>query len=150
MLPKILRIRREDAEPRLVLRARASIALVAMIFPALLAAGAKAGASGFPASAGKRVVERASRWLLPNAFDPCADRVLSRGGQEKLRTHVTVRRSRYLVDEADIMILPEMKRGNRRKHGALKSAAKLNHIQGLHQCNSCCMQQVLQENRLDR
>jgi hypothetical protein len=35
MLPKIFRIRREVTEPRLVLRARASIALVAMIFPAL-------------------------------------------------------------------------------------------------------------------
>ena len=44
------------------------------------------------------VVKRASRLLLPNAFDPCADRALSRGGQEKLRTHVTVRRSRQFVD----------------------------------------------------
>ena len=55
--------------------------------------------------------ERFSRFLLPNAFDPCADRVLSRGGQEKLRAHVTVRRSRYLVDEADIMILKVLARG---------------------------------------
>ena len=57
------------------------------------------------------MVERFSRLLLPNAFDPCADRALSRGGQEKLRTHVTVRRSRYLVDEADIVALTRLKRG---------------------------------------
>ena len=106
MLPKILRIRREETEPRLVLRARASIALVAMIFPALSGGRRKAGASGFPALAGKQMVERASRLLLPNAFDPCAVRVLSRGGQEKLRTHVTVRRSRYLMDEAYIILFP--------------------------------------------
>ena len=103
MLPKILRIRREDAEPRLVLRARASIALVAMIFPALSGHRRKLVPSGFRPSP-ETVVERSSRWLLPNAFDPCAVRVLSRGGQEKLRTHVTVRRSRYFVDGADIVI----------------------------------------------
>src|SRR5215213_4674339 len=78
--------------------------------------------------------ERFSRSLLPNAFDPCAFRVLSRGGQEKLRTHVTVRRSRYFVDGADIVIRQRLKRGNRKKaapcgaalpsHGCFKTSAK--------------------------
>src|SRR5688572_21016601 len=126
MLPKILRIRREDAEPRLVLRARASIALVAMIFPALsvhrrtpVASGSRRWVpskyyfDGCPV-AGKQKWERFSRLLLPNAFDPCAVRVLSRGGQEKLRTHVAVRRSRYFVDGADIVIRQRLKRGNRK------------------------------------
>ena len=57
-------------------------------------------------------MEALSRSLLPNAFDPCADRALSRGGQEKLRTHVAVRQSRYFVDLADIMVLTGLKRGN--------------------------------------
>src|SRR5688500_8497460 len=93
MLPKILRIRLEEEEPRLVLRARASIALVAMIFPALRGAHAiERSADCAPPSPGPLLSERFSRLLLPNAFDPCAGRVLSRGGQEKLRTHVTVRR----------------------------------------------------------
>ena len=65
--------------------------------------------------------ERFSRLLLPNAFDPCAVRVLSRGGQEKLRTHVTVRRSRNFVDGADIVIRQRLKRGNRKKGGPLRS-----------------------------
>src|SRR5688500_20296687 len=90
MFPKILRIRREDAEPRLVLRARASIALVAMIFPALAVHRQKPVPSGFRPSP-ETVVERSSRLLLPHAFDPCAVGALSRGGQEKLRTHVAVR-----------------------------------------------------------
>src|SRR5918993_2122752 len=111
MLPKILRIRREAAEPPF-LRARASIALVAMIFPALLFTGE----GRCPVDPGRRretCVERASRLLLPNAFGSCAVRALSRGGQEKLRTHVTVRRSRHFVDGADIIISPRRARGVR-------------------------------------
>jgi len=41
---------------------------------------------------------------LSNAFGPCAVRTLSRRGREKPRAHVTVRRSRYLLDLADIVI----------------------------------------------
>ena len=52
--------------------------------------------------------ERLSRFLLPNAFGPCAVRALSRGGQEKPRAHVTVRRSRYLLDEADIILFSRL------------------------------------------
>src|SRR5690349_21181431 len=121
MLPKILRMRRGlDFAPLEVLWG-ASIALVAMCFPAPVRERTPASAPlVYPCerrdpvlgtcvdllvdcvSAGAQLSWSASsRLLLPNACGPCAVRTLSRGGQEKPRAHVTVRRSRYFVDEAD-------------------------------------------------
>src|SRR4029434_3270314 len=112
MLPKILRIRRWLVfAPPEALRG-ASIALVAMIVPALLGAGDVSPYPGWsPAHAGTWMSERVSRFLLPNAFDPCAVRGLSRGGQEKPRAHVTVRGGVYVLEGADIVIFRRRARG---------------------------------------
>src|ERR1043165_9761478 len=100
MFPKILRMRRCFVlAPEEVLRG-ASIALVAMCFPALCEDAWEAPPLGSPARA-EHFVERYPA-TLSNAYGPCAVRTLSRRGREKPRAHVTVRRSRYLLDEADI------------------------------------------------
>src|SRR5574338_1008791 len=96
MLPKILRIRRAAVVRPDLLFAGASIALVAMSFPALCGNAAKGAPQWIPATAGSC---RGALVPLPlsNASDPCAGRALSRRGREKLRAHVTVRRSRLFV-----------------------------------------------------
>src|SRR4249919_2014353 len=111
MLPKILRIRRELVLSPLVVLRRASIALVAICFPALRGTHASArSANCCPAWAGT-CHGALVPLLLPNAYDPCAVRTLSRGGREKPRAHVTVRRSRLCVDGADIVICERDARG---------------------------------------
>ena len=47
-----------------------------------------------------------------HSFDPLRGRIVARKGQEKLRAHVTVRRSRYVLDGADIMTFTPLARGN--------------------------------------
>src|SRR5205085_9284150 len=44
---------------------------------------------------------------LSNSCGPCAVRTLSRRGRENPRAHVTVRRSRYLLDLADIVLFQQ-------------------------------------------
>src|SRR6476661_8608750 len=94
MLPKILRIRRCFVlAPPEVLRG-ASIALVAMCFPAL--GGAHESAPRESCRYPGCFVERCPA-TLSNAFGPCAVRTLSRRGREKPRAHETVRRSRLFL-----------------------------------------------------
>src|SRR5688572_20506806 len=96
ILPKILRIRRELVLSPLVVGRGASIALVAMCFPALRTRECTRVPSG---------VGRFSPRGPFHSFDPLRGRIVARKGQEKLRAHVTVRRSRHVLDGADIVIL---------------------------------------------
>src|SRR4051794_24823690 len=107
MLPKILRIRRAAVFRPFLVLAGASIALVAILFPALCRSagypgaprvfpGERRGPVGF-----RHVPEYCVGALIPlpspmrSARAPV--RTLSRRGREKLRAHVTVRRSRLFV-----------------------------------------------------
>src|SRR6478672_10282949 len=107
MLPKILRIRRELVFRPLVVLRGASIALVAICFPALCES-ARSGAprNCFPGMLPGSLLERCPA-TLSNSCGPCAVRTLSRRGREKPRAHVTVRRSRYLLDLADIVFFQQ-------------------------------------------
>src|SRR6476659_2989422 len=102
MLPKILRIRRCLVLTPGVFLWGASIALVAMCFPALCASagGAPLGFSG----RNRMKVGALVPANLSNAFGPCAVRALSRRGREKPRAHDIVRRSRYLLDRIHIIL----------------------------------------------
>src|SRR5688500_11633388 len=104
ILPKILRIRRVAGVRALVL-AGVSIALVAMCHPALT--GERKGSP--------RVVQiwRGSRLPLPYVRAVARYRPVSRQGQEKPRAHVTVRRSRYVLDLTDIGRFASFARGER-------------------------------------
>src|SRR4029078_3166282 len=84
MFPKILRIRRELVLSPLVVLRGASIALVAMCFPALGGDARKTPPLVFPAP-GPGHWWSAAPATLSNAFGPCAVRTLSRRGREKPR-----------------------------------------------------------------
>src|SRR3712207_6392492 len=96
MLPKILRMRREVLDRPSVV-AGASIALVAMVFPALLSAGLRRRPGD--ARPGRAMMWGAwSRASFPMRGARALVRALSREGREKPRAHESVRRSRLCVD----------------------------------------------------
>src|SRR3982750_2593173 len=102
MLPKILRMRRCLIFPVEVLRV-ASIALVAMCFPALRGNAPFDAPRKFPAKAGS------CSGALPRDPLQCVRSVRQLGpcpGEDGKSSgaHVTVRRSRLFVDGADIVI----------------------------------------------
>src|SRR4030095_8876972 len=98
MLPKILRMRRAATLVRPPFLAGALIALVAMVFPALCGAHAVARPTNCaPADRRSAVLERYPGCPSPMRSVRAPTRTLSRRGREKLRAHVTVRRSRLFV-----------------------------------------------------
>src|SRR5215216_3250566 len=112
MLPKILRMRRE-----LVVRPRTgaavSIALVAMVIPALLRHPGKSLV--WTDSGLHRMKDGAlALFVPPNACGLCAISGPVPGRQEKPRAHVTVRRSRYVLDGPDIRHFLLVARGGAR------------------------------------
>src|SRR6476469_11273845 len=105
MCPKILRMRRCLVRAWSDFLRGASIALVAICFPALCGTRRSAPAN-LPAETGGYLERRPA--TLSNAFGPCAVRTLSRRGREKPRAHETVRRSRHVLDRGDIILFFRM------------------------------------------
>src|SRR6478672_2692785 len=125
MLPKILRIRRELVFSPLVVLRGASIALVAMCFPALCEAHANerpAESAGVPPA----MLWSAAPLPSPMRSVRAPTRTLSRRGREKPRTHAMVRPEPICLDESHIILFQQGARlGRTRKSGTPEGAPPL-------------------------